>query len=118
MLEPIPYFYDTINRNSIVVKAKKPFFDWINYVDPEFPVIDNEEATTYLIKEMDTRQKIENWLKKNYDQIFVNELNNYHTAEADWPQKRTFKIFKEWFSYDISTLIVDMLDKPIVKEED
>lgn len=118
MVEPIAYFYDTINRNAILVKAKKPFYDWINYVDPAFPVVDNDEGTTYLIKEIDTREKIESWLKRNFDKIFVNELNNFHTDENDWPQKRTFKIFNEWFMVEISTLIVDLLQTPIVKEED
>jgi len=117
MIEPIYYDYEFINRNAVVVKAKKPFYDWINYVDPIYPVVDNDEGTVYLIKELDTKAKIENWLKKNYDKIFTNELNSYHTVEAEWPQKRTFKIFKEWFSIEISSLVVDMLDTPIIKDE-
>lgn len=115
MIEPTLY-YETINRNAILVKAKKPFYDWINYVDPEFPMVDNDEGTVYLVKEMQTKEKIENWLKRNFDQIFINEMNDYHTLETDWPQKRTYKIFKEWFSVEISSLIVDLQDKPIEKE--
>lgn len=114
MIEPTLY-YESINRNAILVKAKKPFYDWINYVDPEFPLFENEEGTVYLVKEMDTNTKIENWLKKNYDQIFKNELNDFHTDENDWPQKRTYRIFKEWFSVEISSMIVDLQDKPIEK---
>lgn len=115
MIEPTLYF-ETLNRNSILIKAKKPFYDWINFVDPEFPVIPDDEGTIYLIKELQTKAKIENWLKKNFDQIFRNELNDFHTDEQDWPQTRTFKVFKEWFSYEISSMIVDMLDKPLEKQ--
>lgn len=115
MIEPTLY-YESINRNAVFVKAKKPFYDWINYVDPEFPIVDNDEGTVYLVKEMQTKEKIENWLKRNFDQIFVNELNDYHTVEVDWPQKRTYKIFKEWFSVEISSLIVDLQDKPVEKD--
>lgn len=115
MIEPTLY-YDTINRNAIVVKAKKPFYDWVSYVDPEFPIVDNDEGTVYLIKELKTKAKIESWLKKNFDKIFINEMNDYHTDITDWPQKRTFKIFNEWFSVEVSSLIVDMVDTPIVKE--
>jgi len=114
MIEPILY-YESINRNAVLVKAKKPFYDWINYVDPEFPVIDNDEGTVYLIKEMETKEKIENWLKRNFAEIFENELNDYHTDENDWPQKRTYKVFKEWFSVEISSMIVDLVDKPVEK---
>jgi hypothetical protein len=114
MIEPTLY-YETINRNAILVKAKKPFYDWINYVDPEFPIINNDEGTVYLVKEMQTKDKIERWLKRNYDQIFRNEMNDYHTNENDWPQKRTFKVFNEWFSVEISSMIVDLSDKPVEK---
>jgi len=114
MIEPTLY-YESINRNAILIKAKKPFYDWINYVDPEFPVVDNDEGTVYLVKEMQTTAKIESWLKRNFDQIFKNELNDYHTDENDWPQKRTYKIFKEWFSVEISSMIVDLTDKPVEK---
>jgi len=114
MIEPILY-YESINRNAILVKAKKPFYDWINYVDPDFPVVSNDEGTVYLVKEMQTKEKIENWLKRNFDQIFKNEMNDYHTDEKDWPQKRTYRVFKEWFSVEISSMIVDLNDQPIEK---
>ncbi len=114
MIEPTLY-YETINRNAIQIKAKKPFYDWIAYVDPEFPVVINDEGTLYLIKEQKTKAKIESWLKKNFDQLFKNELNDFHTDEKDWPQKRTYKIFQEWFSVEISSLIVDLQDTDIVK---
>lgn len=30
----IPIFYESINRNAIVVKPKKPVFDWVSAVYP------------------------------------------------------------------------------------
>jgi hypothetical protein len=115
MIEPTLY-YETINRCAILVKAKKPFYDWINYVDPEFPVQDNDEGTVYLLKELESREKIENWLKRNFLKIFDNELNDYHTDENDWPQKRTYKVFNEWFTVEIASMIVDLEDRMIEKE--
>lgn len=117
MIEATLYDYEMINRNAVMVKAKKPFYDWIHYVDPEFPVVDDDEGTIYLIQELQTKQKIENWLKKNFDQIFTNELAAYHTDTDDWPQKRTFKIFKDWFTVEITSMIVDLVDTPIIKED-
>lgn len=59
-MEPIPYFYESLNRNAILVKPKKPFFDWVNYHSPEFPVFNVEESNIYLIREMDSNEAIEN----------------------------------------------------------
>jgi len=32
-IEPIPFYYDSINRNAVVVKPKKFFFDWVNAIE-------------------------------------------------------------------------------------
>lgn len=116
MIEPIPYFCKIINRNAIVVKPKKPLLDWINflYPDPENPVT-QVEGDIYLIQEMDSTEEIEKWLKRNFDQIFQNELNDWHTDEKNWPQKRTFKIFQEWFEYRIHYMVLDLGETDIIK---
>lgn len=116
MIEPILYFYESINRNAIVIKPKKPLFDWINFIYPESPVSEKEEGNIYLIREKDSNEAIEKWLKRNFDQIFQNELNDWHTDEKDWPQKRTFKIFQEWFEYEIHSMVLDLEETDITKE--
>lgn len=108
-MEPIPYFYESINRNAIVIKPKKPFFDWLNYLYPESPVNEKEEANIYLIKEKDSNEAIEKWLSRSFDQLFQNELN-------DWPQKRTYKLFKEWFDFEIHSMVLDLEETEITKD--
>ena len=91
-MKPIPYFYESINRSAIVVKPKKPFFDWLNCLYPEHPINKKEEANIYLVEEKDDNKAIEKWVSKNFDQLFQNELNDWHTDENDWPQKRTYQL--------------------------
>ena len=116
-MEAIPYFYESVDRNAIVVKPKRLLFDWVNKHYPESPVDpeDVEEATVYLVKERDSNEELEAWLKRNFDAIFQNELNNWHTDEADWPKKRTFKQFQEWFEYSFHSMVLDIEDGPIKK---
>ena len=115
MIEPIPYFYDSINRNAIVVKPKQALCDWINSVYPNDPVVTTDEGTIYLLKQKDNNVAIEKWLKNNFDNIFQNELNNWNTDEKEWPQKRTYKLFKEWFDIEIHSVILDMEETIIIK---
>jgi hypothetical protein len=115
-MDPIPYFYESINRNAIVVKSKQPLFDWINSVYPDHPVEAINEGTVYLIKEKDSNLAIEKWLKKNFDNIFQNELNSWHTSEEDWPDKRTYKQFTEWFDVEIHSMILDLEETAITKD--
>jgi hypothetical protein len=114
-MKPIPYFYDSINRNAIMVKPKQPLLDWINTIYPDNPVEEEQEGTIYLVKESDSNEETEKWLKKNYDDIFQNELNDWHTDEKDWPQKRTYKQFMEWFAVEVYSMIFD-LEKADIKK--
>lgn len=115
-MEPIPYFYDSINRNAIVIKPRQALLDWVNSIYPDSPVTGIPEGTVYLVKEKDSNEAIERWLAKNFDDIFQNELNNWHTDEKDWPGQRTWKQFKEWFEVEIHSIILDMEETEIVKE--
>ena len=116
MIEPFTYYYENINRNAIVVNAKKPLFDWINYLYPESPVNGRQEGNIYLIREKNSIEEIEKWLKLNFDKIFENELNDWHSEENDWPQKRTLKMFKDWFDYQLHSMVLDMEETDITKD--
>lgn len=115
-MEPIPFFFDSINRNAIMVTPKQPLLDWVNSIHPDNPVDSIDEGTIYLVKVRDTNEQTENWLKRNFDKIFQNELNDWYTDENDWPVKRTFKLFKEWFRYEISSMVLDMEEYDVIKD--
>ena len=116
-IQPITYYFDLIDRNAIIVKQKKPFFDWVSSVFPdEVPMSKNEENNIYLIREMENNQKVLNWIKNNFDKIFSNELNDWYMDETKWPQKRTFQMFSEWFDVEVTSMILDLEESEITKE--
>lgn len=117
-MEPVPYYFESIDRNAIIVKPKKPFFEWLNSVFPEDNAYhDKDENSIYLIREMDSNEEIRNWLKKNFGKLFENELNDWYTDEDKWPQHRTYKMFSEWFDVEIHSMVLDLEDFPISKSE-
>lgn len=114
--EPIPYFYDPIDRIAIIVKPKKPFFDWLNSVFPEDePITTKDDNNVYLLREMVDNEAVLKWVKKNYDKIFINELNDWYTDEEGWPKNRTYKMFAEWFDIEICSMVLDLEDFPVNK---
>lgn len=115
-MQPIPYYYDSIDRNAIVIKPKPRLLDWINAIYPDNPVEAIDEGTVYLVKERGRIEEIKKWLQRNFDNIFQNELNNWHTDEKDWPQKRTYKLFTEWFDFEIHSMILDLEETEITKD--
>jgi hypothetical protein len=113
-MEPLSHYYDQVNRHAIVIKPKQSLLNWINALYPDLPE-DGSETAVYLVKERDSYDDTEKWLRRNFKNIFENELNGRHQDEDDWPPKRTYKLFTEWFDTEIHTIVEDIEEGPIRK---
>lgn len=105
-----------INRSAIVLKLKQPFFDWYAHLYPDDDLQEaSQKANIYLIDE--TIDDVEKWLKKKFDKFFMMELSEWNNNKKEWPQRRSYKMFKQWFNVEISEEIYDLEKKPILKSE-
>ena len=112
-----PGNFEFINRTSITIKPKQPFCDWLHSVEPEHNFGDVlTDCDTYLLPDYEESKQVENWLKRNFDKLFMEQLNNWYLDETVWPKNRTFKMFKEWFDYTLCTMVWDTETKPLEKE--
>jgi len=102
-----------VNRNAIILKAKKPFEDWMdNCVSENFG--DYIYGTKiYMIGE--EVFVLEDWVKENFEDIFIRELETVSFEENDWPKNRTYSMFKKWFNIDFSTMVYDLENREITK---
>jgi hypothetical protein len=71
-MEPIPVFFENVNRTALVIKPNKPYFDWINSIEdlPDDPDIytDNDIYLLPAFEDMDQMQK---WIKKTSTLFFA-----------------------------------------------
>lgn len=100
--------FKNLKRSAIALTRKQPFFDWLLAHDAD-TIIDNEirAGTIYLLPDYETKQQMEGWLRKNFNELFEEELFGWYTDENMWPQHRTFKMFGEWFSYSLYPMVFD-----------
>ena len=116
-MEPIPYFFESIDRNAILVRPRQPYIDWANRVFSDgHAFTGRDECNIYLIKEMASNEDVERWIRAHYDQLFVNELNDWCTDEACWPQTRTYAVFAAWFTVEVHSMVLDLEEDAITKE--
>jgi hypothetical protein len=107
-MEPIEQYFDNVKRSALVLKPQQPFFDWLITNDPTEKIEDLiTESDVYLLPDYETVEEMEKWLKKNFDRIFSEQLNNWYVDDSLWPQKRNFKMFQQWFSCSLHTLVWD-----------
>ncbi|MEA1787289.1 hypothetical protein U1E44_14400 [Arenibacter sp. GZD96] len=107
------YEENYINRYAVIVKPRQPFFDWLNALYPDDKIDEIDEANVYLVD--DAIGDLEKWLQKKFDKFFTMELYEWHTRKKDWPQKRNFKMFKQWFQVDVASMVYDMEKIPVSK---
>ncbi|MFA5297705.1 MAG: hypothetical protein WC389_05790 [Lutibacter sp.] len=107
------YEENYINRHAIVLKPLQPFVDWFINLYPNEEVPEFDESNIYLVN--DEIYDLELWLKKKFDKFFMLELGDWHLNKKEWPQKRNYKMFKEWFHIEVSTMIYDLVKEPISK---
>ena len=104
-----------INRCAIIVTPLEPFINLCSDLFAE--ELDYEilrETRVYLVSE--DIKDLEVWMRKKYSKIFEFELDSWRTDKKKWPQRRNFKMFKEWFRYDVTTTIFDFEKTPFSKQ--
>jgi len=101
-------YFKNLKRSAIVITPQQPFFDWLLLHDPKMAIDDEmKEGEVYLLPDYETKKGMEHWLKKNFDELFEEQLNNWYVDETMWPQNRTFRMFNQWFHYSLHTMISD-----------
>ena len=108
-------FPQVSNRGVIKLVPTKLFVDWFNYItnDGINYSIDSLESISFLIHDFDTRMEFNIWLESNYQLLFDIRLSYACIDKCQWPENRTYSVFKSWFDIFYCDLILDLLDKPI-----
>jgi len=103
-----------VDRLALILTAQQPFYDWLKTVDPYYGMADKGiQSNIYLVD--DEIENTDRFIKKQFDAFFESELEAVHFDEENWPTKRTFKMFKEWFQFSFTPMVYDMEDRPIYK---
>lgn len=108
-----------LNRSLVTVKAKEPFRQWLLALpDPcdESLASINEEATAFLLPEFEDDNQRDRILKKFFILIFESELADWWIKEDDWPAKRDFRTFKQWFDVEFHAVVEDLVDAPLFED--
>ena len=79
----------------------------------------HQDRTVYLISEgdVDGENAVEKWLRANFGNLFEAELECWYTDPALWPQKRTLRLFHEWFDVEYHSVIMDTVGGELYDDE-
>jgi len=110
------------NRSFIVVRPKAPMVKWVNgYNEDKVAERDIYSVRNlYMIENLEegTSEEIDKFVKKHYEDIFINQLWEWYTDENYFPENLSFEMFKEWFEYESIEMCWDTLKSKVLLEDD
>lgn len=111
----------TINRSAIIVTPGQRFLDWLRSVDAtnnELSLEDlRDDPTVYLLAECMNDEEVRERLREVCGQIFEDQLDGWHRVPSSWPKRRDWYAFDRWFEWSFHSMIVDLCDDPLLREE-
>jgi hypothetical protein len=67
--------------------------------------------------EFELEEDIQEWIEDNVSWLFEFQLSTWTEDESSWPPTRDLKTFREWFTVDIHSVVVDAGDDDIEGED-
>ncbi|HEY6969126.1 MAG TPA: VacJ [Candidatus Angelobacter sp.] len=93
----------------------------MNSVEPDEPKLAlkqvQDDPSIYLVPECDTADDMADMLLDFYLEIFDDQLAGWFVNEESWPQDRSFDLFRRWFDVQHYSMLIDLSDGPLIREE-
>lgn len=117
-----------LNRGLVVIRYKQPYVDWVKTAGEAPMEISlkqaNDDGESFLlptyesqIDPVDGTEDAIKWVEKRWRMFFVHILESWIPDEAEWPKKRSLKMFREWFDVEYKSIVWDMGTEPLIIEE-
>ena len=107
-----------LNRSALLVSPLQPYLIWAKSLDNSGLVPrPGDEKTVYLVPNAESEEDDEAVLRNVWSKVFDNELNQWHTDENAWPEKRSLSMFKKWFKIERHSVVEDLCTYPVEDEE-
>jgi len=103
---------NSINRQVAVIKPKEPYVAWINSLpgmsdNPSTIESLNNDSTALLLPHFDDDEDSLKFIKQIFKKIFEMELEGWSSDTKEWPKKRNYALFREWFKIEFHSEVFD-----------
>ena len=98
-----------LNRTAIMLRFRQPCIDWMFRITNEVVSMESDtERAVYLVPEIHKLHDLDKVLAPIYNELFDQELQGWYVDEHSRPKNLSPKQFKEWFSIEVHSAVVDL----------
>lgn len=112
-----------INRTAVTITGAKPYVEWMRSTDADrdkgMLTVSRPKpyGAAFLLPEFDLEEDVQEWVEENASWLFEFQLSSWTEDESLWPADRDLARFREWFTIEIHSTVVDIADDEIEGEE-
>src|SRR5580765_5281578 len=114
-----------VNRTAISLVGGRPYVEWMRGHDADADkgtltvavARAKPYGTVILLPEFELEEDIQEWIEENASWLFEFQLAAWTEDESTWPPTRDLKTFREWFTVDIHSVVVDAGEDDIEGED-
>lgn len=112
-----------LSNAALVVIPKKDFFNWL-IQSMEYAEIDTEgleksfdkidvytDCLVFLIPLFKDKEQFDNFIEKQYEEIFKNTLFKFIPDQRFWPKNLNLELFKQYFDVELHTRVANLSSK-------
>jgi len=103
-----------INRSMLIPKPRAAFFAWIQSLETENGTYTldelREDCAALLVPEMDEPDDVDAFIAEYHEPLFEYLLAEWADDPALWPEQRDLETLRDWFDFEVSTLVFDVCD--------
>ncbi|WP_028304689.1 hypothetical protein [Oceanospirillum maris] len=100
-----------LNRSAMTVKLTQEFVDWINNLEEGSEPLTladvNEEATVYLVPEIEDEDQLKEMVEEYWLNILENELKSWEEDESFWPELNVAQ-FERFIELSPAVMVFDL----------
>ena len=108
----------TINRIAVMLIPTEACLDWINSCDDDKMTLDESQTRADHLSPSARQRRTRSQVRRHYEAMFEEELNSWYTEPTMWPKDLSFKMFKKFFTIQVSSMVFDLGKGIIVKEDE
>ena len=112
-----------VNRTAITLVGERPYIEWTHANDSDTSkgqlTVQRVQpyGTVVLLPEFELEEDIQEWVEENAQWLFEFQLAAWTDDESSWPASRDLKTFREWFTVEVHSVVVDAAEDDIEGEE-
>jgi hypothetical protein len=103
-----------INRSVLIPKPRAPFLAWVQSLDSdsEAYTLDQlrDDCAALLVPEMDDPEDVDEFVQEYHGPLFEYLLAEWADDPVVWPAQRDLQTLRDWFDFEVSTLVFDVCD--------